>query len=96
MMGLSTRQIPYICATIVLVAGGILFFAFPIRNLFLHYHELGVLIVIPVVATVYMLLLFLFVVTNFFLCSFVDPGIYPRGKESYCIEWNPSIRIGYP
>jgi hypothetical protein len=78
MMGLSTRQIPYICATIVLVAGGILFFAFPIRNLFLHYHELGVLIVIPVVATVYMLLLFLFVVTNFFLCSFVDPGIYPR------------------
>lgn len=29
MMGLSTRQIPYISATIVLFAGGILFFAFP-------------------------------------------------------------------
>ena len=53
-----------------------------IRNLFLHYQEQGVLIVIPVVGTVYMGLLFLFVAANFFLCSFVDPGIYPRGKES--------------
>ena len=58
-----------------------------IRNLFLHYQEQGVLIVIPVVGTVYMGLLFLFVAANFFLCSFVDPGIYPRGKES---------RIEYP
>ncbi len=28
-MGISTRQIPYIGATIVLFIGGILFFAFP-------------------------------------------------------------------
>ena len=50
-----------------------------IRNLFLYYEDKGTLLVIPVVATVYMGLLFLFFTTNFFLASFVDPGIYPRG-----------------
>lgn len=38
------------------------------------------LIAIPVAATVYMGLLYLFVVVTFFLASFVDPGIYPRGE----------------
>jgi len=38
------------------------------------------LITIPVAATVYMGLLYLFVVVTFFLASFVDPGIYPRGE----------------
>ena len=51
-----------------------------IRNLFLFYKDEGILLVIPIVATVYMGLLFSFVATNFFLCSFVDPGIYPRGQ----------------
>lgn len=53
-----------------------------IRNLFLYYEDKGSLLVIPVMATVYMGLLFLFVIANFFLCSFVDPGIYPRGEQN--------------
>ena len=53
-----------------------------IRNLFLFYKDEGILLVIPFVATVYMGLLFFFVTTNFFLCSFVDPGIYPRGQHT--------------
>ena len=51
-----------------------------IRNLFLYYADKGILLSIPIVATVYMGLLFLFVTVNFFLSSFVDPGIYPRGE----------------
>ena len=51
-----------------------------IRNLFLYYVDKGILLAIPIAATVYMGLLFLFVTTNFFLSSFVDPGIYPRGE----------------
>jgi len=86
-MTLSTRQIPYIAATIVLFVTGVLFFAFPIRNLFEAYipgsngttaSSNPALIAIPVAATVYMGLLYLFVVVTFFLASFVDPGIYPR------------------
>lgn len=38
------------------------------------------LVIIPIVAVIYMGLLYLFVVSTFFLASFVDPGIYPRGK----------------
>lgn len=40
------------------------------------------LMIIPIVAVIYMGLLYLFVVSTFFLASFVDPGIYPRGKLS--------------
>lgn len=39
----------------------------------------GTFVVIPIAAVVYMGLLYLFVVSTFFLASFVDPGIYPRG-----------------
>ena len=51
------------------------------RNLFTVYFngEDRTLIIIPIVAVVYMGLLYLFVVSTFFLASFVDPGIYPRG-----------------
>ena len=38
------------------------------------------LIAVPIVGIVYMGLLYIFVVTTFFLASFVDPGIYPRGQ----------------
>ena len=51
-----------------------------IRNLFDSYISQGVMVAIPIAATVYMGLLYLFVVATFFLASFVDPGIYPRGE----------------
>jgi len=43
------------------------------------YIDQGSLIIIPIVAVIYMGILYLFVVSTFFLASFVDPGIYPRG-----------------
>ena len=52
-----------------------------IRNLFTYYISRGgAMVAIPIAATVYMGLLYLFVVATFFLASFVDPGIYPRGE----------------
>ena len=52
-----------------------------IRNLFTYYiGKGGAMVAIPIAATVYMGLLYLFVVATFFLASFVDPGIYPRGE----------------
>ena len=48
----------------------------------------GVYVIIPIAAVIYMGLLYLFVVSTFFLASFVDPGIYPRGED--CLgasEW---------
>ncbi len=44
-----------------------------------------ILIVIPIVGIVYMGLLYVLVVTTFFLASFVDPGIYPRGE--FVLVW---------
>ena len=51
------------------------------RNLMTYFLNQPVreLIAIPIVGIVSMGLLFFFVVTTFFLASFVDPGIYPRG-----------------
>lgn len=80
-MAVSKQQIPYIASTIVLLLSGVLFFAFPIRNLFSFYLQDDkdiVLVSVPTVGAVYMALLYLFVVTTFFLTSFIDPGIYPR------------------
>ena len=56
------------------------------RNLvtyFLNQSE-RIFIIIPIVGIVYMGLLYILVVTTFFLASFVDPGIYPRG-ECVCV-----------
>ena len=41
----------------------------------------SVLLVVPVFAAVSQGLLFLLVCSTFFLASFVDPGIYPRGES---------------
>ena len=39
--------------------------------------------IIPILAAITMGLLYLFVLSTFFLASFVDPGIYPRGESHY-------------
>lgn len=80
-MGLSRRQLPFIASSIVLLVGGVMFFAFPIRNIFQYYivvKDSLWYLVIPIVAATYMLIMYLFVVSAFFLSSFIDPGIYPR------------------
>ncbi len=57
-----------------------------------------ILIVIPIVGIVYMGLLYILVVTTFFLASFVDPGIYPRGEFvlvcGWC-GWCVCVWVGY-
>ena len=58
------------------------FFLYSIRNIFQYYvvvEDNPWLLAIPSFAAVYMSLFYLFVVSTFFLSSFVDPGIYPRG-----------------
>ena len=52
-----------------------------IRNIFQEYASQGLLLIVPIVATAYMGVMFLFVLTTFFLTSFVDPGIFPRGMH---------------
>jgi hypothetical protein len=86
-MGLSRKQIPYLFATFLLTTGGILFFAFPIRNIFNYYIQLASLpgqgyyyLIIPVVAAIYLLFMYFFVMSTFFLTSFTDPGVFPRGN----------------
>lgn len=56
-------------------------FCLRMRNLMMFYlnNENKTLAIIPIVAVIYMGPLYLFVVSTFFLASFVDPGIYPRG-----------------
>jgi hypothetical protein len=49
------------------------------RNLMTFYLSRGPLAIIPIAAVIYMGPLYLFVVSTFFMASFVDPGIYPRG-----------------
>lgn len=55
-----------------------------VRNIYeaLERMEQRVLLVVPAFATVSQGLLFLLVCSTFFLASFVDPGIYPRGKST--------------
>ena len=54
------------------------------RNLVTFYIDKGALVAIPIAGIVFMGILFIFVVCTFFLASFVDPGIYPRG-ECVCV-----------
>lgn len=70
-----------------------------IRNLFGMYKS-GPLLAIPVFAAIYMGLLYLLVVSTFFLASFVDPGVYPRGEVEappiyVCVLPSP-LHIIYP
>ena len=39
----------------------------------------GLRALVPILGTVFMAVLYLFVCSTFLLASFVDPGIYPRG-----------------
>ena len=55
--------------------------------------EQRVLLVVPVFATVSQGLLFLLVCSTFFLASFVDPGIYPRGKPALDTPTHASTAI---
>ena len=59
------------------------------RNLMTYFlnQSVEILIVIPIVGIVYMGLLYILVVTTFFLASFVDPGIYPRGEFVLVCGW---------
>lgn len=101
-------KLPYIIATILLLIGGALFFAFPlvwdcmrnlsfpplslsfsIRNIFeyyIRYEPNRIYLIIPVLAGSYLIPMYLFVMSTFFLASFVDPGIYPRGEYPILIE----------
>ena len=54
-----------------------------VRNIFEALLNQGFLLAVPVFATVSQGLLFLLVCSTFFLASFVDPGIYPRGKPGW-------------
>ena len=121
-MGCSTKQVPFIIASIALITGGILFFAFPyvkpqiwlnkecmyhvqvicvcvllcsVRNIFEKYINEGALVAVPVAATVLQGLLFLLACSTFFLSSFVDPGIYPRGGPLQCLDASNSISIWF-
>ena len=38
------------------------------------------LLAIPIVGIVINVILYIFILSTFFLASFIDPGIYPRGK----------------
>ena len=49
------------------------------------------LMIVPIVAVISMGLLYLFVVSTFFLASFVDPGIYPRGKKPSGVPQSPFL-----
>ena len=39
------------------------------------------LLAIPIVGIIYNALLYMFILSTFFLASFIDPGIYPRGTH---------------
>ena len=66
-----------------------------VRNIYeaLERMEQRVLLVVPVFATVSQGLLFLLVCSTFFLASFVDPGIYPRGKPALDTPTHASTAI---
>lgn len=71
----------YCCMHLLHMVHIISLFCFRMRNLMMFYlnKENKTLVIIPIVAVTYMGPLYLFVVSTFFLASFVDPGIYPRG-----------------
>ena len=51
------------------------------RNLMTYFIENErELLAIPIVGIVVNVVLYMFILSTFFLASFIDPGIYPRGK----------------
>lgn len=51
------------------------------RNLMTYFIENErELLAIPIVGIVVNVILYMFILSTFFLASFIDPGIYPRGK----------------
>ena len=51
------------------------------RNLMTYFIENErALLAIPIVGIVGNVILYMFILSTFFLASFIDPGIYPRGK----------------
>lgn len=51
------------------------------RNLMTYFVENErELLAIPIVGIVVNVVLYMFILSTFFLASFIDPGIYPRGK----------------
>lgn len=54
-------------------------FFYRMRNIFDKYMDDGLNALVPILGTVFMVVLYLFVCSTFLLASFVDPGIYPRG-----------------
>ncbi|RWS00289.1 putative palmitoyltransferase ZDHHC8-like protein [Dinothrombium tinctorium] len=68
----KTKLIPAICAWLLLLTSTSLFFAFPCQYFQNNYH-FSITIVQGVIA--------LFVITNFFLATFMDPGIITKASE---------------
>jgi len=71
----TTKIIPATCAWLLLLGLTSLFFGFAIPDLAARYNY-GILI--------YEAILALFVVANFGLATFMDPGTYPRAHEDEC------------
>ncbi|XP_013780375.1 palmitoyltransferase ZDHHC5-like [Limulus polyphemus] len=67
----NTKFLPATCAWILLLSATTLFFTFPCPYLTFHYH-----VAIPIVQGV----VTFFVLTNFSLATFMDPGIIPKAN----------------
>ncbi|XP_078599203.1 uncharacterized protein LOC144874652 isoform X2 [Branchiostoma floridae x Branchiostoma japonicum] len=67
-----TKYIPVTIATLLLFGCSALFFIFPCKYLTLEY-SIGI--------PIYQGIIFLYVLANFFLATFMDPGVFPRVEE---------------
>lgn len=67
----KTRLIPAMCAWTLLISATTLFFVFPCPYLTIHYH-----IAVPICQGI----ITFFVIANFTLATFMDPGIIPKAN----------------